>query len=211
MPEVEPETVRVDAFAKLTLSLRITGTRADGYHELDATMVSISEPHDTLIINRAERTSLTVTGRVATTHLHHCQTDPTSLTPPNRRVTHQPDHPANPSAVRGAASLGVRPPPEGDHTPFLRCPIIGRCSPGSRSYLLGPGGPAGAPPGPRLRSGTPRQLRRNGPPRVPDPQHQQVSTLSGGTPALQVDASDASARRGGCGGRWGFKTSLVGG
>src|SRR6266550_4107970 len=51
--------------------------------------------------------SLTVTGRVATTHLHHCQTDPTSLTPPDRRVTHQPDHPANPSAVRGAASLGL--------------------------------------------------------------------------------------------------------
>ena len=47
MPDVEES--RVDAFAKLTLSLHITGTRADGYHELDATMVSISEPHDSLV------------------------------------------------------------------------------------------------------------------------------------------------------------------
>ena len=30
--------MRVDAFAKLTLSLRVTGVRADGYHELDAIM-----------------------------------------------------------------------------------------------------------------------------------------------------------------------------
>ena len=35
-----PEIV-VTVAAKLTLSLHITGTRADGYHELDATMVSI--------------------------------------------------------------------------------------------------------------------------------------------------------------------------
>jgi 4-diphosphocytidyl-2-C-methyl-D-erythritol kinase len=63
MPQLD--TVRVDAFAKLTLSLHVTGTRADGYHELDATMVSVSEPHDMLIINRAERTSLTVTGPFA--------------------------------------------------------------------------------------------------------------------------------------------------
>ena len=28
-----------NAFAKLTLSLHITGVRADGYHELDAVMV----------------------------------------------------------------------------------------------------------------------------------------------------------------------------
>ena len=38
----------VDAFAKLTLSLHVTGTRADGYHELDALVVSVSEPHDSL-------------------------------------------------------------------------------------------------------------------------------------------------------------------
>jgi 4-diphosphocytidyl-2-C-methyl-D-erythritol kinase len=70
MPEADPPVpglvdVRVDAFAKLTLSLHITGTRADGYHELDATMVSITEPHDSLVIRRAETTSLTVTGPFA--------------------------------------------------------------------------------------------------------------------------------------------------
>jgi 4-diphosphocytidyl-2-C-methyl-D-erythritol kinase len=47
------------------LSLHITGTRADGFHELDATMVSIDEPHDSLIIRPAERTSLTITGPFA--------------------------------------------------------------------------------------------------------------------------------------------------
>jgi 4-diphosphocytidyl-2-C-methyl-D-erythritol kinase len=57
--------VKVDAFAKLTLSLHITGTRADGYHELDATMVSIDEPHDSLVLAPATRTSLTITGPFA--------------------------------------------------------------------------------------------------------------------------------------------------
>ena len=52
--------------AKLTLSLHVTGTRADGYHELDATMVSISEPHDVARARaRAATTSLTVTGPFA--------------------------------------------------------------------------------------------------------------------------------------------------
>jgi 4-diphosphocytidyl-2-C-methyl-D-erythritol kinase len=59
------DEVRVDALAKLTLSLHITGTRPDGYHELDATMVSITEPHDSLVIRRADATSLTVTGPFA--------------------------------------------------------------------------------------------------------------------------------------------------
>lgn len=36
------------AGAKLTLSLRIVGVRADGYHELDGLVVSIDEPHDRL-------------------------------------------------------------------------------------------------------------------------------------------------------------------
>jgi 4-diphosphocytidyl-2-C-methyl-D-erythritol kinase len=39
MPGVEPVTVR--APAKLTLSLRVTGTRHDGYHEIDAEMVTL--------------------------------------------------------------------------------------------------------------------------------------------------------------------------
>ncbi len=38
------------AFAKVTLSLRVLGTRADGYHDLDAIVVCVDEPHDTLII-----------------------------------------------------------------------------------------------------------------------------------------------------------------
>jgi 4-diphosphocytidyl-2-C-methyl-D-erythritol kinase len=59
-----PEVV-VDALAKLTLSLRVAGTRADGYHEIDALMVSIDEPRDTLTIRRAAHTSLTVSGPFA--------------------------------------------------------------------------------------------------------------------------------------------------
>jgi 4-diphosphocytidyl-2C-methyl-D-erythritol kinase len=38
------------AFAKLTLSLRVLGLRSDGYHELDALTVSVSEPHDELTV-----------------------------------------------------------------------------------------------------------------------------------------------------------------
>jgi len=38
--------VRATAYAKLTLSLRVLGLRDDGYHELEALTVSISEPHD---------------------------------------------------------------------------------------------------------------------------------------------------------------------
>jgi 4-diphosphocytidyl-2-C-methyl-D-erythritol kinase len=38
------------AFAKLTLSLRVLGTRPDGFHELDALTVSLREPHDELTI-----------------------------------------------------------------------------------------------------------------------------------------------------------------
>ena len=39
--------VRVEAFAKLTLNLRVTGVRADGYHLLDSEMVTI-DLNDTL-------------------------------------------------------------------------------------------------------------------------------------------------------------------
>jgi len=59
-----PEIV-VTVAAKLTLSLHITGTRADGYHELDATMVSIQAPSDLLVVSPARRTSITVTGPFA--------------------------------------------------------------------------------------------------------------------------------------------------
>ena len=38
--------VRVIARAKLTLSLRVLGLRPDGYHELEALVVSLRDPHD---------------------------------------------------------------------------------------------------------------------------------------------------------------------
>ena len=57
----QPE-VRVDAFAKLTLSLHVTGTCADGYHELDALVVSVSEPRDELVIRPAIATTISVSG-----------------------------------------------------------------------------------------------------------------------------------------------------
>jgi 4-diphosphocytidyl-2-C-methyl-D-erythritol kinase len=38
--------VRVVVRAKLTLSLRVLGRRPDGYHELEALVVSLREPHD---------------------------------------------------------------------------------------------------------------------------------------------------------------------
>src|SRR5690348_9174015 len=57
--------MRVEAFAKVTLSLRITGVRADGYHEIDAVMVTVSEPHDVLDIEVADSTALEVDGEFA--------------------------------------------------------------------------------------------------------------------------------------------------
>jgi 4-diphosphocytidyl-2-C-methyl-D-erythritol kinase len=59
-----PEIV-VTVAAKLTLSLHITATRADGYHELDATMVSLQNPSDVLVVSPARRMSITVTGPFA--------------------------------------------------------------------------------------------------------------------------------------------------
>src|SRR5579871_1450372 len=51
--------------AKLTLSLRITGVRGDGYHELDAVMVTVSEPCDFVSVEPAEHTTLAVFGPFA--------------------------------------------------------------------------------------------------------------------------------------------------
>ncbi|MGZ4672922.1 MAG: 4-(cytidine 5'-diphospho)-2-C-methyl-D-erythritol kinase [Ilumatobacteraceae bacterium] len=55
--------VVVEAPAKLTLSLRITGVRDDGYHFIDAEMVTIAW-HDTLTIDPASH-GLTVDGPLA--------------------------------------------------------------------------------------------------------------------------------------------------
>ena len=51
------------AHAKLTLSLRITGVRDDGYHEIDAEMVSL-DVHDVLTIDTGS-TGITVDGPFA--------------------------------------------------------------------------------------------------------------------------------------------------
>ena len=40
--------VRATAYPKLTLSLRVLGRRADGFHDLDALVVSLGQPHDVL-------------------------------------------------------------------------------------------------------------------------------------------------------------------
>jgi len=57
--------MKFHAHAKLTLSLHVTGVRADGYHELDALMVTLSEPNDAISIQPAAQTSLVVTGEHA--------------------------------------------------------------------------------------------------------------------------------------------------
>jgi 4-diphosphocytidyl-2-C-methyl-D-erythritol kinase len=55
---VDPaEPVELSAPAKLTLSLRVTGVRPDGYHEIDAEMVAL-DLHDTLMVGPG--TGLTV-------------------------------------------------------------------------------------------------------------------------------------------------------
>ena len=57
-----PTEARVDAFAKLTLSLHVTGTRPDGFHDLEMLVVPVSEPHDELVIRPALVASIEVTG-----------------------------------------------------------------------------------------------------------------------------------------------------
>ena len=38
--------VRATAYPKLKLSLRVLGRRPDGYHDLEALVVSLGQPHD---------------------------------------------------------------------------------------------------------------------------------------------------------------------
>lgn len=45
------QRVRATAYAKLTLSLKVLGRRADGYHELDGLVVSIAEPRDVVEVS----------------------------------------------------------------------------------------------------------------------------------------------------------------
>ena len=65
-------------------------------------------------------------------------------------------------------------------TPPLPPASIRRCSARSRSFLLGPDGPAGAPPGQRLRSGAFIGLRENREQKQ-DPYYK-VSTVRGEPP-----------------------------
>ena len=55
------------ARAKLTLSLRVLGRRPDGYHDLDALVVSLTDPHDVVEVELAPApgVSLTVDGPAA--------------------------------------------------------------------------------------------------------------------------------------------------
>lgn len=66
--------VTVDAPAKLTVSLRVTGVRDDGYHLIDAEMVTL-ELSDALLIVPATHSSLTVEGPYA----DGIPTDPSNL------------------------------------------------------------------------------------------------------------------------------------
>lgn len=56
--------VTLDAPAKLTVSLRVTGVRDDGYHLIDAEMVTL-DMSDALVLVPATRSSLDVTGPYA--------------------------------------------------------------------------------------------------------------------------------------------------
>jgi 4-diphosphocytidyl-2-C-methyl-D-erythritol kinase len=49
--------VRATAHAKLTLALRVLGRRDDGYHDLDALVVSLRDPHDVLEADAGPRSA----------------------------------------------------------------------------------------------------------------------------------------------------------
>lgn len=51
---------RLHVGCKINLSLRITGVRADGYHELDSLFYPLPEPHDTLHIRESAVPGLTL-------------------------------------------------------------------------------------------------------------------------------------------------------
>jgi 4-diphosphocytidyl-2-C-methyl-D-erythritol kinase len=57
-------TIRIEAPAKLTLSLRVTGVRADGYHFIDAEMVSL-QLHDVVQVTPSDTSGLQITGPFA--------------------------------------------------------------------------------------------------------------------------------------------------
>ena len=118
---------RVDAFAKLTLSLHVIGTRADGYHDLDMLVVPLTEPHDELAIRPATVVSITSTVPTPTGYPPTKRTSPcararrsaptspspcrsTSLTEPGSEEDRRTRRPCSPA----------RPTPPGDALPRRR-------------------------------------------------------------------------------------------
>ena len=57
--------VVITAFAKISLSLRVVGTRPDGFHDVDILTVGIRAPCDTMRVGGADEMSLSVTGPFA--------------------------------------------------------------------------------------------------------------------------------------------------
>ena len=78
-------------------------------------------------------------------------------------------------------------------TPLPRPSSIRPCSALSRSFLLGPFGPAGAPPGQRLRSGSYMAANEAG--QASKISSIKVSTLSGEPRRRQPQGADADRRR----------------
>lgn len=56
--------ITLESPAKLTMSLRVTGVRPDGYHLIDAEMVAL-DLHDTITVETSDTISLTVDGPFA--------------------------------------------------------------------------------------------------------------------------------------------------
>ncbi len=55
----------IRAHAKISLSLRVLGTRADGFHDIDALTVGVREPFDTIRVEASDALTLAVTGAFA--------------------------------------------------------------------------------------------------------------------------------------------------
>ncbi|MEO6571622.1 MAG: 4-(cytidine 5'-diphospho)-2-C-methyl-D-erythritol kinase [Ilumatobacteraceae bacterium] len=93
-------TVRLRSHAKLTLSLRITGVRDDGYHLIDAEMVTLSL-HDTITID-PDRSGIEATGRYA----DGVPTDDSNLVAAALRLTDRTAHVTIDKSIPHGGGLG---------------------------------------------------------------------------------------------------------